>query len=276
MRYAHINTIDKKFIFMFLPQTGKIHLIMKAKKLSNQLSIISFFALILFSCKKETTLNNLVSASNSENVTAGTVTQTLDLRPGPDDGQDAYVEWKADDAAFAKSNYNYVPELPIAAWTVNSVPIKERIYINFTGLSAIPTNATIISAQLYLYGLPSSTNIITGNSRYQGSPYPYSNRCIITRVESRKKWDESTITWNTQPTFSTLDAVAFGPTTSQWNWDVLCDVTRLVKVMVKKPAFSGGFGIQLIQENPYRSVIFGSSETEDVNNRPRLLVEYSL
>jgi hypothetical protein len=68
----------------------------------------------------------------------------------------------------------------------------------------------------------------------------------------------------------------FGPTTSQWNWDVVYDVIRLVKVMVRAPAFSGGFEIQLIQEDPYRSVIFGSSETDDVNNRPRLVVEYSL
>jgi hypothetical protein len=248
---------------------------MKTKKLLNQFIVISFCILTLASCKKEAARSNLISANSSDNVAAGT-TQTLDLRPGPDDGQDAYVEWNANDPSAAKGNYNYVPELPIAAWTVNSSPIKERVYINFAGLSAIPTNAKIISAKLYLYGLSSSLNIVTGNSYYTGSPYHDLNKCAITRVESRKKWDESTITWNTQPTFSTLDAVVFGPTTSQWNWDVVCDVTRLVKVMVRAPAFSGGFGIQLIQEDPYRSVIFGSSEAADENDRPRLVVEYSL
>jgi len=229
---------------------------------------------MLFSCKKEATTINLISANSSGNAAAGTI-QTLDLRPGPNDGQDAYVEWKADDTAFASANFNYVPELPIAAWTVNSVPIKERIYIRFTGLSGIAAKAKIISAKLYLYGVSSSGNIITGNSYYQGSPYPDPNKCVIRRAEARKRWDESTITWNTQPSISTLDEVVFGPTTSQWNWDVVCDVTKLVKVMVKGAALNDGFAIQLQNEHPYRSVIFGSSEAEDVNDRPRLVVEYS-
>ncbi len=235
---------------------------------------VSLCAIIFFSCKKEASLNN----QSDKNVSVSTNkvnTYTLDLKPGPNDGQDVYVAWKANDPLYANSNYNAVAEMNPAAWTQDGALVKQRIFVKFTGLSAIPKSAKIVSAKLYLYGLSSSLNHPQGNSYYLGSGNNQLNNCVITRVETTKNWDESTLTWNTQPPYSTLDAVVFGPSASQWNWDVVSDVTKLVAAIVKYPAYSQGFAIAIEKESKYRAMVFATSEAADVNDRPRLVVEYN-
>lgn len=151
--------------------------------------------------------------------------------------------------------------------------IKQRAYVKFTGLSAIPRNAKIVSATLYLYGLSSSLNSPQGNSGYLGSPYSSQNACYLFQVTS--PWDETTITWNKQPSFATNNSMIIPPTTTQWNDDAITDVTKMVRVMVRNPALNQGFVIALVNEAIYRSVIYGTSESAEVD-RPRLVVEYQL
>ena len=239
--------------------------------------IVSTFAVSILSCKKESiSVDNTLNNATTNRVTAGTL-QTLDLRPGAQDGQDAHVAWKADDPNWAETgNWGSFEELTPFIWTNNGALVKARVYINFIGLSVIPKNAAVVSAKLILYGLSSSLTAPQGNSTYPGSPYNIygTNKCVVTQVTS--KWDESTITWNKQPNYITNDAVAFGPSTSQFNWDAEVDVTKMVKRMVKYPSQNFGFAISLIKEDIYRSLVFGSSEAADVNDRPRLVVEYTL
>lgn len=232
------------------------------------------FTFFLQSCKKET--SNSVSLNAVSKSLVNSTFKTLDLRPGPDNGQDAYVAWKADDAHYATVNFNYVPELPPLTWTDGGAVVKQRIYINFVGLSAIPKNAMVTSARLFLYGISSSLNHPEGNSTYPGSNYSGygTNKCFVAQVTS--PWDETTITWNKQPGYTTTNVVSFGPSTSQWNWDAEINVTDIVKNMVKYPNKNFGFGIAQQKEQIYRSLVFGSSEAVNVDDRPRLVVDYTL
>lgn len=235
-------------------------------------SVVCAALAAMISCKKE----NIVSRSStgiSNEVAKQTAIKVLDLRPGDQDGQDALVVWREDNPDYANLNNGSFGELPITAWTNGGNLVKQRVYIQFTGLSAIPRTANVSSAKLYLYGLDNSLNSPQGNSRYPGSPYDGSNKCVVAQVVDR--WDESTITWNKQPGYSTSDFAFFGPSTSQWNWDTEIDVTKMVKRMVKYPRLNNGFAISLQNENIYRNMVFGASEAANENDRPRLVVEYA-
>ena len=199
----------------------------------------------MVACKKEATTFGKTAENSVVNRSQAATLLTLDLRPNADNGQDAYVEWKADQPQTATANFNYVPELPVLTWTDGGAVVK--------------------SATLYLYGLSSSLNHPPGNSGM--------NKCYVAQVTS--PWDETTITWNTQPGYTTTGIASFGPSTAQWNWDTQADVTNIVKRMVKYPNKNYGFGIALQREQIYNAVIFGSSEAAE-NDRPRLVVEYLL
>lgn len=227
------------------------------------------FSFLLFSCKKE---NSNYAAKSTVVETDATVFKSLEgsilklkLRPNTQNGQDAYVDHLDSDPETGNHNQNYVPELPINKWTVNGDPISTRSYLRFDSLVLIPTNAKLISATLYLYGLSRSLNTPQGN---QGD-----NTCLLQRVVS-SNWLESTITWNNQPSTTTTNQVIIPASTSQWNYNVALDVTKLVKGMVANPASNYGFGIKLATEEIYRSIVFASSEAADHGLRPTLIVKY--
>lgn len=208
-------------------------------------------------------------------------TKTLTLQPGPTEGQDARVSilhncsWGN---TGENNNFNYLEDLEMSAWTFNNDGCSTgeyRSYIKFTGLSAIPQNATILSAKLSLYGVTSSVGSPQGNSYYLGSPYNSfgSNECWIKRAVG--SWDESTITWSNQPGFTELNKVAIPASLSQWGYNVPdVDVTEMVKPMVNTANSNFGFCIMLQIEQYYRCVNFGSSNNPDPARRPKLVITY--
>lgn len=251
---------------------------MKLKSVSLKNGIYTFTAcatLLLFSCKKDnispSSMQNIATEENSDATVfsyleAG-VTKLV-LRPCAEDGQDVYVDKLG---SLPAGNQNYVPELPINNWT-NGAPLNTRSFIRFDKLALIPTSVTVVSAKLYLYGLSSSLNTPQGNSWYPGAPNGYQkNDCYVQQVLG--PWDETTLTYDNQPATSVENQGYLAASTSQWNYNAVVDVTALVQKMVAEPSTNYGFGIRLVNESIYRSVVFGSSEApRDV--RPRLVVKY--
>lgn len=215
------------------------------------------------------TLSVVVTAAESK---------TLTLQPGPNDGQDAIVTYRAGDANSPNGNYANWDFLAYSRWTYTAEGFGEggsRTFIKFTGLSAIPQSSTITSAKLYLYGLPvNGTTFHPGNSHYPGSPYGSNpdNTGWVRRVTAN--WDESTITWNNKPATSNDGQVAIPGTTAQWNYNLPeIDVTELVKTMVSTNT-NYGFNLLLQTEEIYRSVLLSSSDNADPGRRPKLVVVY--
>ena len=201
---------------------------------------------------------------------------TITLQPGQD-GQDALVITKDGDNASLNMNFGQLGEINYSKWTYAAQGFGEgtmHSYIKFTGLSAIPANAQIVSAKLSFYGVATSGFTPQGNSHYPGSPYGSNpdNAGWVKRVTSN--WDETTITWSNKPGTTTANQVAIPGTTTQWNFNAPdLDVTEIVKTMVSTNS-NFGFCLSLQNESIYRNVIFSSSEATDAARRPKLVVIY--
>jgi hypothetical protein len=214
----------------------------------------------------------------------GTKDTTITLQPDAANGKDALVfgtQGCSAGAQFenvANSNFANLQDFSTVAWTFNANGCSTGQYrnlIEFTGLNAIPANATIVSAKLSLYGVSSSLASPQGNSTYPGSPYTSfgTNESLLQRVTA--PWGESTVTWNNQPATSTVNQVILPASTTQWNYNALdIDVTNMVKDMLVPANGNHGFLSKIQNEQYYRCINFASSDHPNGALRPKLVVNY--
>ncbi len=189
---------------------------------------------------------------------------SLVLQPDAAAGKDAMV-----DSYYPASNSGSSPEINSAAWTVLGNPMAQRSLIEFN-LASIPTNAIVQSATLTLYNNPTSSN---GFGNGQHSHLSGSNASYLMRVTS--PWTENTVTWNTQPTTSMVNAATL-PQDVNPNQDYAIDVSAMVQDMVTNPSTNYGFMLQLITEQYYRILVFASSDHPDSTIHPKLEICYTL
>ncbi len=246
---------------------------------------LSILTIAFASCQKEatdkaSTLQSIQNGTNKSSASAvqaqenptftmvnnGDGTYTATLQPDENNGQDVHVYKSTSDPSVANQNFNTVPELDISAWTYNGSPIYLRVYLRFDDLVKIPSTAQVLSATFYLYGLSSS--LVSPQGNYGD------NRSVIEPVNG--PWDESTLTWNTQPPAKPeWGKVTLPASTSQWNYNVaLTDVKGMVSRAIKFPDKNYGVRIKLVTEQYYRNLIFGASESTDPTKRPKLVVTY--
>src|SRR6266496_3176044 len=123
---------------------------------------------------------------------------TLNLKNDACSGKDAII---ADCVPCGYDNMNFgtLDEFAAIAWTNNGNPSNERGLIQFD-LTAIPQASTIVSAQLSLFHNPNPASGNPGHSQMSGS-----NDALLQRITST--WDESTVTWNTQPAITNQNEV---------------------------------------------------------------------
>ena len=151
------------------------------------------------------------------------------------------------------------------AWTTGGNPWTLRGLIKFD-LSSIPANATIQSANLYLYSNPTPT---TGDLIHAN--FGTTNSFTIQQVLTN--WSPSTITWFNQPSGATNNQVVI-PATAQSTLDLNVDVTAQVASMVSNNT-NFGFLLQLQSEVTYNSRIFvGSNNATYPDKHPKLVVTY--
>ena len=248
--------------FYQLKTIMKFHSMLKMQLLGIS---IAFLLFTFSACKKEnssapqTQLTEENSDASIFKTLAGDTTKLI-LRPGPELGQDVYIQAYGFETDV---NYSSVPELPIKSWTNGGAPIQNRSFIKFTKLSDIPANATILSAHLYLYGLSQSISTPGGNAG--------SNSCWVQRVTG-SDWDESTLTWENGPASTTDDEASLPASTSTWNYNVKINVTAMVQKMVANPSTNFGFCILPKQTGTFNEVVFASAESTTPALRPRLIV----
>lgn len=197
------------------------------------------------------------------------VTQTeMTFQPDGCRGKDAFVEMVNGLPAYASSNYGSSNQLLAMAWTFNGIGGTTgflRTFIDFTDLQSIPQGTTVNYAYLSLYGVPTSGANDLGSYG--------SNACYVQRVTST--WNESTVTWNSQPTTTTTNQVTLpGSNGVQWNYHVIdLNITSLLQDIINlPPAQRYGLCIRLQTEVYYRSMLFTSSENADASRRPKLRI----
>ena len=185
----------------------------------------------------------------------------LTLQPNADDGIDALIFSLDPDG-----NRGVCSELSAIAWTNGGTPVLVRSLFKFD-LTAIPNEAVVDSAKLSLY----SYNAL-GNGSH--STLSGSNECYIQRIASN--WNELAVTWNNQPSTSTVNQVILPESINETQDYLDINVTMLVKdqIQISKPNY--GFMFKLVTEEYYRQMIFGASDNPDESLHPKLVVFYSV
>ena len=183
---------------------------------------------------------------------------TIQIQPGPE-GKDAQI-W----SIMPDMNIGTSPKFLASGWTHSGDPGINRAFIDFD-LSVIPENATITEAKLNLYFVclePSFFGHTGQNDAYLR---------LIT-----EPWEEDQITWNNQPMTSGEQAVYLPVSADPYMDYTNIDVTGLIQNLYSNPDSYFGIMMRLINENPYRCILFASSDYADtVSMRPMLEVTYT-
>jgi gliding motility-associated-like protein len=181
----------------------------------------------------------------------------ISLNPGPAEGKDAFLLSRLPTTPLP----NYT-DFYAMAWTFRGTPMTGRGVIDFD-LSSIPTGAIIDSAFLSLY-----YNNTSGNSGHAGT-----NSSKLYRITST--WSESTVTWNNQPSYSTVNAVSLPSTTSTSQDFADIDVSPLIMDIWDNQSTSFGMLFKLDNESIYRAAKFATSDHANSAKWPEMEVCYT-
>lgn len=180
------------------------------------------------------------------------------------------------------SNIGTVPDVAMSTWTYNSTPGTVRTYLEFKNLTNFlkyspASQVKILSARLFLYGIPNPIVSPQGNCRScpQNLNTDTDNSCWINRVTSQ--WAENTITWNNAPLLAN-SYNEIPPSQGQYNWDVhSLDILDLLVNMQQNPNNQFGFAITLKDESlngtdntKKRSLSFAGFDYPDRSKHPRI------
>ncbi len=167
---------------------------------------------------------------------------------------------------YWNGNYTNPADVEIAgcAWTSGGTPLNTRGIFKFD-LSSIPASATILSAKLSLYSMPTP---LLGN--FIDANFGANNTLYIERNTSA--WDAATVGWFNQPSTDVTSQVTVPHTTQSFLDLIDLDVKNLVAPMVSTNNY--GFKIRLQNENAYTIRLFASSRYADAAKHPKLVITY--
>ena len=185
---------------------------------------------------------------------AGSPIQTLTVQPTNNASEGVVI-----------SNGNTGPDtqLTIGTWTLNGGTINYRQYVKFD-FSAIPSTATILTANLYLYAMPNPH----GGDLLNPHTGP-TNAFYIDRVTS--SWTLASLTWAGQPATSVTNRVTVAQSVSAFQ-DENISVTALVKDMMTSG--NNGFKFTGTNEVLYNIRQYASSLNSNASLHPKLVITY--
>ncbi|WP_276482227.1 DNRLRE domain-containing protein [Paraflavitalea pollutisoli] len=160
------------------------------------------------------------------------------------------------------------PEIVAAAWTCNangypSCNFRSLLWYN---ISQVPTNATIVSARLYLTAHQSAINAISGQPTYGTA-----NSSVLQRVTN--PWGPNA-GWTNIPAATTTNQKILAQSISTVQ-DYEIDVKDFVQQWVSNPATNHGMLLKLQNEVAYNSMIFYSGKAPEAV-QPRLEICYTV
>lgn len=187
----------------------------------------------------------------------------LIIRPGACDGKDAFVH----ESRYTE-NFGDHPENLISAWTYSKLGLPAgacRSLIEFD-LTDVPSNAKVKSAKLMLFFRVGTRNCDGKHTQRTGSNE--GEMYLIT-----EDWDEHKVMWPNRPA---VDAgfKQYIPASTSGTQDYTIDVLKFVQKWVKDPSSNHGVMMRMINESPYRGLIFASSDEKNKALHPKLVVEY--
>ncbi|MFC1620079.1 FG-GAP-like repeat-containing protein [Candidatus Neomarinimicrobiota bacterium] len=195
----------------------------------------------------ESDFSNEVSATPSAFEQIGDV---IVIQPGPGDGKDAYVH-----SGNPTTNYGTDISMYFGGWPMSDTT---NLYIQFD-LTTLAPFTEITSARLDLYQMGQN-----GWMSYDYGAY-----------KINEAWDESTITWNTQPASQANPMTTFFG--GDWaddvmhRWRSIHGLEYLVQQWIDDPAGNYGLVIRAVNEL-YGAPRVGSSDQSELMVRPKLVI----
>ena len=167
----------------------------------------------------------------------------------------------------ANTNYADHTRITSSAWTASGQPTFWRTLLRFN-LGAIPEDAVVQSATLYLYSDPAITgpNEWNGNSQLSGS-----NAFYLEKVT--QPWSHTTVTWNNQPATTTSGRIWIGGSVNTTE-NLQVDLTGQVQDWVNNPENNHGIKMRLENEIRYRARNYASTDHSNTSVHPRLVITY--
>jgi hypothetical protein len=212
------------------------------------------------------TLSSLMVSFTACKNDDGDLTGTITISISPD-GQQANIKSDTPNDTVGVNTSGFYA----MAWVNSGDTSIVRSLINYN-LSQIPDNSKIISASLTLYNDPNGT--VNGGLHSSESSNPGTggdNGVYLRRITS--VWNDTTVTWNTQPTTTSINQVSL-PASTSTNQDYTVDVTSLIQDIVNNSKTSYGIMMSMKTETPYRAMIFASGDCTNSAKRPKLVVKY--
>ncbi|HHG86523.1 MAG TPA: DNRLRE domain-containing protein [Bacteroidetes bacterium] len=189
-----------------------------------------------------------------------TQAQTIVVLPASHDAALGYHD------NFNTAGNNYGTATQNAGYTIpgaNGGLNVNRALIQFD-LSLLPQGAFIQSAKLNLYAHGQSGPLI-GHSGTN-------NAALLRRVTG--PWSENTVTWNSQPSDTSLNEVLLSASTGPLQDYLNIDVTALVKDMQNNNNW--GFLLKQVNESPSNVLLFASKDFANSAKHPQLVINYEL
>lgn len=190
-------------------------------------------------------------------------TYTVTIQPDGECGKDAVIH-SLD--LFTSGEYEH---FWAATWTWNGGNWGiMRSLVEFD-LDPVPNNVEIIVARLSLFGKKDPPD---QHSLYE--IYGTYNFGVINRITD--EWEENLVSWDDQPEITTQNQVFLHPSNKAYEDYLDIDVTKLVEDMLNNPESGYGFRISLFEEEIYRMLAFCTSDNQDPDLRPKLVITYIL
>ena len=218
-----------------------------------QLTLICLsFILLQTSCKKE----KIKDKDGCEH--------QMILQPNYEYGKDALIFTERPDW-----NGGYYRGLSITAWTWYSLGYDDGIMRGLLefNLNSLPKGAVIKKAELSLFHNPSVGENSGNHSTRNGSN-------AVKIEEILEPWLEHKVTWNNQPKTNPNSFVQLSASTSNDQDYRNIDITKFVKKWHQQPELNNGMMLKLNSENYYRCLLFASSDEDNTQLHPKLVITY--
>ncbi|MEO6130907.1 MAG: DNRLRE domain-containing protein, partial [Saprospiraceae bacterium] len=148
------------------------------------------------------------------------------------------------------------------SWTFQGSPGIIRSLLQFD-MTSIPANSEVVYAYLSLYSPDAPTTEFHSGS----------NSAYLQRIT--QSWNESTVTWNNQPSTTSLHQVTLPASSSDYQDYLNINVTALVDDMVADPNSGYGFLLRQVTEDGLRRLSFAAGDYPNIQKQPKLEVCYN-
>ena len=183
--------------------------------------------------------------------------KTIVIQPGPE-GKDSHIVLRSFDDCIPLYEHSGNDSLIMVVYDHWGTCQKEfhRMLLQFPISGSVPSNAAIFSARLGVYGSACMNSL---------------NTPIISLMEVKSFWDESTTEWINDSDLEHIGEIDFEGDQGMYSWRTW-DVTNLVRDWVSGYKINFGFEISSYENSVYATI--RSGDHPNAKTRPKLIISY--